>query len=179
MVDKITGNGEPPSTGYTPTTRPIIIKGTQGLRVDNSELNFTAGSEVSGEYENSAEVTYTGPTIRLGSNDAWVAERVQTQAGNATPTVVGTSYDTLLINRAVGNVTATLEDSPAPMDGVKITIWTENDGAGNTLVVKRETGAVTIATYPADTHASVTYQYRDAWGGWRAIMWAGVTLGTP
>lgn len=39
---KITGNGVPPSGGYTPTTRPIIIKGAQGVRMDGSPLDFNA-----------------------------------------------------------------------------------------------------------------------------------------
>lgn len=34
---KITGNGVPPATGYTPTTNPIIIKGT-GIKLDSAPI---------------------------------------------------------------------------------------------------------------------------------------------
>lgn len=154
---KVTGNGTPPAGGYTPTTNPIIFKGT-GVRVSGAPLDFASSATITGTYTNSATATNTGTESHSGVN-TFTNDVIHSGAGGRTQwrplaldntdasiTLAGEA-DYFVVNDPSNAATEYLLDAVSGVTGVvfaKIRVYTLD--AGKTVDIKRVSDSSTIVT---------------------------------
>lgn len=153
----VLGNGDPPTAGYTPTTRPIEFKGSQGLKM-------------SAPFEWGPLATSAGyPPESFGD------------VGDASTLITVTALQYRCAPPVGGNrITRINVPAPEPPTGHvwTVTFWQPADVTGNTRSISYAGGQV-IVTFPADTHCAVMLSYYNDTNRWVVTGSVGATLVNP
>lgn len=155
---KITGNGTPPVGGYTPTTRPIEIKGT-GLQM-------------------------TGPTVRSGTAAKSTGRAATNIGAAATLATVDTTSDTWYVDNPswavnVDYVVANAGGS-APGDALTIVAWGLT--SGGTIRIRRSAPPGGIIMLSISGTGMGWGTFLKVGSSWRLLSFGGdatLTPGTP
>jgi hypothetical protein len=146
---KITGNGTPPSGGYTPTTRPIEIKG-QGLKI-TAPLTWGSGATKSG-----LEPISTGTVLGTGS------------------TVTVTKQEYKCADPAITDITTTVADiASAPAAHTYRVRFYQKSGTNSRTFENED--ATTICVFPAGGICWVEMSWNDADTIWDVSAFGGGT----